>query len=108
MCGCVMWLIRVCDIANSQVWDASFLRGTWHTHMFVACLCDMAHSYAWLCDVAHSYVWLRYVASWRIRMCDIANLQVWDALFFRGRGVPICSLCVCVTWRIHMCNMLHS
>ena len=38
---CVTWLIHMCDMTHSYVWDDSCIRVTWLIKM-----CDMAHSFA--------------------------------------------------------------
>jgi len=41
-CMCVTWLIHVCDMTHSCVWQDSFMCVTWLIHV-----CDMTHSCVW-------------------------------------------------------------
>ena len=104
-----------------NVWNDSFVRVKWFFHM-----CDTTLSYVWhdlftfmfvtwlfyMCDMTHSYVkhdmtypspkrshlsfWSRETlvcVAWLIRTGAMTLSYVWHDSF------------ICVTWRIHMCNV---
>jgi len=112
------WLIDMCDVTHSYVWDDLFICVIWRIHMR-----DMTHSCVWQerrclgCDAWHdAFIWGTWLirvsdkrdgvcaarhdsficVTWFIGMCNMTHSYVWhDSL-------------VCATWRIHMCDMTHS
>jgi len=50
------WLIHMCDMTHSCVWNDAFMCVTWCIHM-----CDITHSYvchdSFMCDMTHACVW---------------------------------------------------
>jgi len=88
-CACVIWLIQMCDMPHSYVWQDSIIS----TQMIY--MCGTIH----MCDVPHSYVW--HDSFMRV---DTTHLYAWHATL------------ICAKWLIHMCwmsiiyecNMTHS
>ena len=77
---CVTWLIRMCDVTHSYVWQDSFICVTWIIHM-----CVMTHTFTcvtWLihmCDMTHSHVWQDSFTCvpWLMHMCDTHSYVPW-------------------------------
>ena len=131
----VTWLIDMCDVTHSYVWDDLFICVIWRIHMR-----DMTRSCVWEerrclgCDAWHDSLtcatWLIHVANmhvcdmthpclchdafirvtWLVRTCDMTHS-------YEGRDSFACltkdtvsarhDSLVCATWRIHMCDMTH-
>jgi len=70
----VTWLIRMCDLTHSYVWQDSFVSVTWLIRM-----CDMTYVCMHMCDVIGLYVWHDSVTC------------------------VLCDAFICGTWLIHVC-----
>ena len=95
---CVTWLIRMCDMTH--VWHDSFISVTWLIHM-----CDMTHLYDLtqiirVNESCHTYKWVMSL-EWggsHAESCICLYLII-----------HMCTQSfICVTWRIHKCDMMHS
>ena len=84
----------------SYVWHDPFICTTWLTHT-----CDMTDSYIWL-DPFPCVTWLVY--TW-----DSNEVHVWrgDHMFYTSGKYSFHAWndsAICVTWRIHLYEMIHS
>jgi len=105
--ACMTWLVFICDMTHSHVWNDSFVCVTW-----LNCTCGLTYSHVWhdsftrvtwlmyLCGISYSYVWHESCTctrvTWLIHMCVMTHSYVRrDSL-------------VCMTWLIRTCDMTHS
>jgi len=85
------WLIHMCDMTHSHVWLDPFL-----------CVRRFSHSNVWqdsftvFLHKSSRRTWSPTLTTWLIHMCDMSHLYVWHDSF------------ICVTCRIHMCDMIDS
>jgi len=124
--------LAMCDMTHSYVWHDSFICVTWLIHMSHS-IChwydafNVSHIALAMCDMTHSYVWHDsfICVPWLIHMCATIHAYVWHDWFMcvtwlntnrylecptpRARECVThwCrSLCVYVTWLIHLCDTL--
>jgi len=123
---------NMCDMTRSYVWYDSSIPVTWLVHTryltYSVHTCDTTRL-DHLCDITCSYVWRDsciYV-TWLIHMFDMICLCVWHDLldwccfylFVTNSLVALLEAlcarayvwrdsCICVTWLIHMFDMIFS
>jgi len=110
---CVTWLIHVRDMTHAYVWHDSFKCVTWlNTNHCLECPTPRARE-----CVTHWCRSLCVYATWLIHLCDtlmlltvcvcyMTHLYVWHADATHCVCVRHDSF-ICVTWRIHECDMTH-
>jgi len=111
---CVTWLMHMCDMTHAYLWHESFICVTWRIHM-----CDMTHSYVWqviwrntfMCVVRECESHDSFICA--THMCVSLERHKHRPPVCKGRHIT-CQSCVwhessiCVTWLMHMCNILHA
>jgi len=130
---CVMWGIRMCDVAHSC--DDSFICAprTPHVahmapnslHLWLIHMCDMTHFFFKMCDMPHSYVWHDSFTcvTWLICMWDVTHSCVFPAWVHTAPNTRHKCMdfhihtshihvwhytFICVTWTIHMYDTKNS
>jgi len=87
----VTWLIRVCDMTHSYVWQE------WGVELPALWI----HRATFIC-----VTWLIHTCTWLIHMFETRKVSYHQLLIFVGtRSYVWHDSFTCVTWHIHMCRM---
>jgi len=123
-CECMTWLVHMCDMIHSHVWNSFFICATCRVH-----ISDMTHlnMWTWLAKVSPTARWRMHVwheashivndlftrAQWPIHVCSfecnaffvcLLLCDIWWHEWFMCKTHDF----VCVTWQICRCVATHS